>query len=317
MRVGEETQVDTFDPMTFSAGTAQVRCIGEERVTVAGQQVAARVVTTDLNGLTSKAWVDVNGEILKAETPFGFSMRKITQEEAMKPVEGTGSSNLLQAVAIKPTGKKPFRGAKRMVVTLSGATTNRTSPESDVQHTTPDGLVLTMPIAPLAPHTIGETDAASLQSDALVQADHVKIKEMAATIVGNVKDPWKQAQLLYEWVYANIAKKSVFSVPSALEVLKTREGDCNEHTTLYTALARSLHIPTRMAIGVVWSDDLNGFFYHAWPEVHINQWIPIDPTLGQPLADATHLALLYGNIERWTQLIPYLGQLKMDIVSIE
>ena len=317
LRVGEETQVDTFDPMTFSSGTAHVRCIGEETVTIAGQQVAARVVTTDLNGLTSKAWVGADGEILQAETPFGFSMRKITQEEAMKPIEGTGGSSLLQAVAIKPTGKKPFRGAKRMVVRLSGTKANRTPPESDVLHATADGIVLTMPAAPAEPYAMGGTEPETLQSDALVQSDHVKIKEMAASIVGEEKDPWKRSQLLFEWVYINIAKKSVFSVPSALEVLKSREGDCNEHTTLYTALARSLEIPTRMAIGVVWSDELDGFFYHAWPEVHIGRWIPIDPTLGQPLADATHLALLYGDIERWTQLIPYLGQLKMEIVSIE
>ena len=42
------------------------------------------------------------------------------------------------------------------------------------------------------------------------------------------------------------------SLPSALEVLKTRVGDCNEHTTLYVAMARSLGIPARIAVGLVY-----------------------------------------------------------------
>ncbi|MCC6697835.1 MAG: transglutaminase domain-containing protein, partial [Candidatus Hydrogenedentes bacterium] len=121
-----------------------------------------------------------------------------------------------------------------------------------------------------------------------------------------------------EWVYNNIEKRPVLSIPSALDVLATAQGDCNEHTVLYTALARCAGVPTRIAIGIVWSEDYRVFYYHAWPEVYANgRWTWIDPTLGQPLADATHIKLLTGGLESWWQLVPFLGQLKVKIESIE
>ena len=107
------------------------------------------------------------------------------------------------------------------------------------------------------------------------------------------------------------------SVPSALDVLDSREGDCNEHTVFFTALARAANIPTRIAIGLVWSDDSEAFCYHAWPEVYIGRWIGMDPTLGQVCADATHIRLLTGGIEKWPQLVAYIGRLSIHVLDVE
>ncbi len=109
----------------------------------------------------------------------------------------------------------------------------------------------------------------------------------------------------------------MISIPSALEVLEQRRGDCNEHTVLFTALARAAGLPTRIAIGIVWSDELEGFYYHAWPEVHLGDWIWMDPTLGQPVADATHIKLLNGGIASWPSLLPYLGRLEVEVLDVE
>ena len=68
----------------------------------------------------------------------------------------------------------------------------------------------------------------------------------------------------------------------------------------------------------MWSDELDGFYYHAWPEVHLDgRWIWMDPTLDQPLADATHIKLLNGGIESWPRLLPYLGQLEIEVLEVE
>ena len=42
----------------------------------------------------------------------------------------------------------------------------------------------------------------------------------------------------------------------------------------------------------------------------------MDPTLGQPLADATHIKLLNGGIESWPRLLPYLGKLEIEVLEI-
>ena len=67
----------------------------------------------------------------------------------------------------------------------------------------------------------------------------------------------------------SLEKKPTVSLPSAREVLRTRVGDCNEHTALYVAMARALGIPARIAVGLVYVR--GAFYYHAWPEVYIEE----------------------------------------------
>ncbi len=173
----------------------------------------------------------------------------------------------------------------------------------------------------------GEALARSLAADAFIQSDHPRIREQAEKILREVLPALApgaseseisahRARALYQWVFARIVKEPVLSLPSALEVLASRRGDCNEHTILYTALARSVGLPTRVAIGLVWSETFDGFYYHAWPEVWLgDRWHAYDPTLGQETADATHIKLLEGGIDRWPQLLPFLGRLEIEVSS--
>ena len=83
----------------------------------------------------------------------------------------------------------------------------------------------------------------------------------------NAVGPRAQAERLTRHVNAILEKKPTVSLPSAREVLRTRVGDCNEHTALYVALARALGIPARIAVGLV--SVRGAFYYHAWPEVYL------------------------------------------------
>ena len=119
-------------------------------------------------------------------------------------------------------------------------------------------------------------------------------------------------------------KKPTVSLPSAREVLRTKVGDCNEHTALYVAMARSLGIPARVAVGLVYVRGITGaFYYHAWPEVYVREgngrglWLPVDPTLNQFPADATHIRLARGGLDKQAAILPMLGQLKMRVQAIE
>ena len=110
-----------------------------------------------------------------------------------------------------------------------------------------------------------------------------------------------RVEKLTRYVNALLDKKPTVSLPSAREVLRTKVGDCNEHTALYVAMARSIGIPARIAVGLVYVRGVTGaFYYHAWPEVYIDEgsgrglWLPVDPTLNEFPADATHLRLARG-----------------------
>jgi len=125
-------------------------------------------------------------------------------------------------------------------------------------------------------------------------------------------DPVQVAERLNDWVYHALEKEITLSVPSALQVLASRRGDCNEHTVLYLALARALGLPARSAVGLVY---VNGrFYYHAWPEVWLGRWVAVDPTLGQFPADASHLRFLHGGLARQVELIGLIGRLQLEVL---
>jgi transglutaminase-like putative cysteine protease len=77
-----------------------------------------------------------------------------------------------------------------------------------------------------------------LKDTTFIQSKDPAIVSLVKDLVGNEKDMLKITSLIYEWVYKNIKKVPIISLPMATEVLRTRQGDCNEHATLFTALAR-------------------------------------------------------------------------------
>jgi hypothetical protein len=321
LEVGAVYEVDAFDPLTFSMGKTRIRCLAKEEMELDDTKYLATLVTMTSSGATTRAWIAQNGEVLKVEMPVGFVLKKISPEDALKYVQVTSSTDAISQLRIPATTKKPVRGARRMTVKLSGFDTTPGPPTDATQRRIQDGsLQIAMSSEPAVVSTPVHLEvdrSAYLRSEPLVQSDNPKIIETAKGIVGDETDPWKKALLVYRFVYETLDKVAVWSVPSALEVLAAKEGDCNEHTVLYTALARAAGVPSRIAIGIVWSEEYDGFFYHAWPEVYIDGWIWMDPTLGQPIADATHIKLLTGGVEKWPQLYPYLGQLKVDVLDVQ
>ena len=318
---GEEVYIDTFDPTTMDVGRAKLTCVGEETLEWDGETVAVSVIETSVGGITTKAWVTDEQDILRAETALGFVLERISPQEAMAPIEPTQKANLIRALAVQPTGPQPWRGVEMLNVRFSGIDDAVLPPSSPVQTRTPAGYVITTPEPPddeAAGEPLPEEERTKyLASDPFVQSDHPRIRKAAQEAVGEATEAWPRALALYKALYETIEKKSVLSVPSALDVLQSREGDCNEHTVLFVAMARALEIPSRIAIGLTWSDRLEGFGYHAWPEVYVGRWIPMDPTLGQPIADATHIKLLEGSIDQWPQLLPYIGQVQMEIIDVK
>lgn len=337
---GEVLRFDSFDPISMSSASARLECLGEETLRLAGETLVARKLAVHSGGFDSLAWVDPDGNVLRAETPFGFVLEKISAQEALAPLDTEGEAvaagsaesggpagaaadgpGWLGLTAVKAKGAKPFRGARRLALRLAGGPP---PPVDEAQSLLADGSLEVfagrrpgLPVAPTPP--VAPADLAPfLAAEPLLQSDHPKMIEAARQIAGGEKDPAKVALLLHEWVFRRLDKEPVLSLPSALEVLERRRGDCNEHAVLYVALARALGLPARVAVGLVWSDENAGFFYHAWPEVLVDGgWRRFDPTLDQAEADATHIKLVSGGVETWPQLLPFLGHLEIEVLAAE
>jgi transglutaminase-like putative cysteine protease len=121
------------------------------------------------------------------------------------------------------------------------------------------------------------------------------------------------AERLVHYVYGYLEKVPTAGVPTALEVMSRRQGDCNEHTVFFTALARALGLPTLMNAGLVYLD--GRFYYHAWPSVWLGEWVAVDPTFDQFPADATHISFIRGGIDRQVELMKVIGRVGIDVVS--
>ncbi|MBI4557938.1 MAG: transglutaminase domain-containing protein, partial [Candidatus Hydrogenedentes bacterium] len=264
---GEERVMDSLDPVTFAPAKAKVKCLRRETLTVAGGPVETKMFEVSSGSMVVRTWLDAEDQVARLETPFGFTLQRIRPEEACTQRFGQDSEDLLNMAAVRPTGQPVFRGARRMVAKLT-TTSDATVPTDSTQRELERGVIAISP--PDISTDTGATppeplpDLEELAPDPFVQSDQAEIANTAYEIVGDEADPWKKSERLYEWVYENIRKEPVLSFPSALDVLKTRVGDCNEHTVLFVALARAADIPSRIAIGVVWSDQYAGFYYHAW-----------------------------------------------------
>jgi transglutaminase-like putative cysteine protease len=146
----------------------------------------------------------------------------------------------------------------------------------------------------------------------LIQSRDPRIAAQARLILGRERNPSRAAELLTHWVHGHVRRALTTGVPSAERVLERRLGDCNEATTLYVALARAAGLPARTVAGLRY---LQGrFYYHAWPEVYLGAWVPVDPLLDQFPADAAHLRLAIGGLARQVELVPLIGRLRLEVL---
>ena len=266
-------------------------------------------------GMEAFSWITQEGETLKEESPLGYSLLKETRVEALKRDKRGPAVDIISMVKIPSSDIANSGDVKMMRARLSGAPFNGFELEGGRQ-SWKDGVLEVRSVAGAGPYAIpydGKDHAADLEATMLVQSDDRAIRAQSARIVGKEQDAREAAKKLNAWVYETIDKQAVVSIPSAVEVLQQKVGDCNEHTTLYTALARAAGIPTRMAAGIVYMK--NGFYYHAWPEVWLGEWTAIDPTFGQFPADATHIRFVTGDLAKQSEILKLVGKLKVEVLE--
>lgn len=129
-----------------------------------------------------------------------------------------------------------------------------------------------------------------LEESKNIQSNEKRIKEIAKKIVGVSKTKFEMVVKLAKWVNENVKYDIKYSDKNydALWVLENMRGVCAEYTTLFIALARSLGIPARYVHAYAYGS--NGWESHAYAEVWIGKWIPVDVLWMQiGWVDATHI----------------------------
>ncbi len=317
---GKEQLFPTFDPSTLSQQITTVTVEGRERIKIGGKMEPALRIRQRFKGISVVSWVDGNGRTLKEETPMGLSLVREKEEEA-KILADSRSLSLdlivqtavpLETPMVNPTEKNFLK------IKLSGFNLAHFPLNGGRQRLSEDVLEIKREdLTKLRPYKlpIREPSLASyLQSTPFLQSDHPKIRAITGRVLGGETDGLKAVKRIREWVYHGLAKVPTVSIPNALEVLQTRKGDCNEHTVLFNAMARAVGIPAKTVVGVVY---LRGaFYYHAWSEVWLGQWVSVDSVLNQFPADVTHIRFLEGEIDRQIDILELIGKLKIKLVEV-
>lgn len=318
---GQRHRLALFDPSTLSSRQVDIVVEDTERLLIEGVEVDAYRIRMDYFDTQSYVWVDSTGQTLKEEGLLGMSMIKTTPEEARKGLAGRASlfdvvratsagtnrtikdprSTIYLKVRLKGVNLKGFEldgGRQR----LDGDIVEIFSEKIDVR----DEKLLPMLDSGLKSY---------LKSTDFIQSRDPRIIRQSRSIAAGLKSPLKIMDKIMIWVYENLEKRPTLSIPSAVEVLEMKVGDCNEHSVLAAALLRAAGVPTRMAVGVFYFEDR--FYYHSWIEAYWGKWLAFDPVLGQSPADATHIRFMTGGLSRQVEMVRVIGRLEVEILEVK
>ena len=325
---GARHQWSIFDPATLRNAPVTIEVGNRELIRGPGASpIPAFRVDMEFAGLRTTSWITDTGDVIREQSPLGLvTVRETAETARAMAVSPRVRFDMLRAAAVSPRMlMRPFvriaepRDVRSMRLRLYGVDASDLS-RGDMQGITQrlnDDTIDLIDPRDLEPGRPDPDAERYIKPEAFIESDAPEIREEAAKAVRGAVNPRDQAERLTRYVNALLDKKPTVSLPSALEVLRTKVGDCNEHTALYVAMARSLGIPARIAVGLVYIH--GAFYYHAWPEVYVDDgvWLPVDPTLNEFPADTTHLRLARGGLDKQTAILPLIGRLKIDMLAVD
>ncbi|MBC8285032.1 MAG: transglutaminase domain-containing protein [Nitrospinae bacterium] len=297
----------------------------EETLEYLGSSIDTFVILQRFSGMESTLWVAHDGTVFRETTNMGFESFKEEPEIAQKVDEAMTISSVITMSLVKPDKPVPRSQTKfDLVYRIHPVNSREALPEDHRQKVLKvekqkDGKYITTlgvksepeKLGLLISKEIGELDPKYLEETAEVQSNHKMIRALARELSADSKSKWQLAKDINLWVHLNLRKEMVDTI-TALDALLERRGECQSHTFLFTALARASGIPTRIVNGLVYSEEYEGFLYHAWPEVFVGEWRAMDPTFGQDRADATHIKLTENSGENPFRLMEFVGKIAIS-----
>lgn len=270
--------------------------------------------------------------IQKASTPLlKMEMRTASAEEALAPL-GEVTFDLAADTMVRVAGLTRPESARSVQyrVVVDGASPQKIFVEALCQkiEVVDDETILITVSAVDSVAGSRESDPVPneyLESSQFLAADSPLIQDLAKK-GGKGTSPTEIAQSLEKFVNGYVSDKNFSTVlASAVEVAQSRAGDCTEHAVLLAALLRAKKIPSRVAIGFVYSESHHAFVGHMWTEAWIaGQWQGLDATLGRGRTGCGHLTISTSSLsdhsnQPTTEFLPMihlLGRTKIDVIEV-
>ena len=319
---GQSTSLTTFDPASLSVVPVRIEALRQEPLHILGTNMQTTVLASTLSGLRTLLWVDAQGRTVRADTGMGWTMEACSPAEAFDAYRSgrkTPQDDMLQRLSVTCQPPLLLAGpARRLKLRLSGLVMSPEELTTSRQHAAPavgNAILLTSVHSTPPATNIAPPAAKYLAATLAIQSTDPEIVAAARKIVQGCATPLEQVAAIHDWVFTNLCKEIVVALPNARDVLRSRQGKCTEHALLAVALARAVGIPAVVKVGLVWHE--GAFYYHAWPAFYVGDWVETDPTLGQPFADASHLALAEGELAEQARILKFMGRLRIEVLEAE
>lgn len=306
LKIGKQGIFKIWNPLALAAQDVKFHVKRKEKIAFEGKDAEVFRIALLFNDLEISCWVSPQGVVLRSENVSGLVFEK---QDAYKIF------NALRAKREKPADlPNLFSISSNQILEnpekISYLKVRIRTPQEDKVREIRRSDFSKLATGPL----LGKPELSPyLQPSLWIQSDHPEILRKAEEITKGSASTLEKVQKINFWLGETIAPIPTMGIPRASEVLKFRSGDCNEFTVLFTALARAAGVPARMQAGLVYQS--GRFFYHAWPEVYLGEWVAFDPTFGQAPADATHIPLIEGDMDKQIALASQIGRIKIFILE--
>ncbi|HLB73300.1 MAG TPA: transglutaminase-like domain-containing protein [Sedimentisphaerales bacterium] len=337
-RIFESTMMQAFDNQIEIGGKKDIDLLGRivsltEVITTMTMPLAGTTVTT--------TYVDDELRMQRSITPvIGMQLEIVACAKEFALGENDVFEMINKMFVKSPAPLGDADAASAITYTLSpidGAELVIPSTDNQRSQRAEDGRVtLTvqpagMPVGGTFPYEgQDQTIIEATKPNRYLQSDHEEIIELARKAVGGTKDAGEAARRIEAFVGEFIENKDLsVGYASALEVARSKQGDCSEHAILTSALCRAVGIPAQMVTGVAYVDDwsgMQGFGGHAWVQVYIGRnagkWVGLDAAFkgaGRGGYGPGHITLAVGNGEPadFFNLATSLGKFKIQEAKVE
>lgn len=272
-------------------------------------------------------WIDRQGRLVRAASPRGFGVERTAFELAYENFRRRDTVRLMRASATpragdvvaataSAAGVRPDARLTTLRLRLGGGSFEGLDLDGGRQRLSGDTLTLTTErsAALVARYRLPDADPAArdyLLPDALIESTDLRIAAQARLLAAGEGDPKRAVERLTHWVAGAVRDDTAGELTGAVGVLRRRRGDANDRVVLFVAMARALGVPARPVAGLLYARDR--FYYHAWAEVYLGDWVAVDPTFDQLPADAAHVRLATGTLARPMDLARLLGRLTLEV----
>ncbi|MCC7420570.1 MAG: transglutaminase domain-containing protein [Planctomycetaceae bacterium] len=294
----------------------------------------ARISNDLVPDMVTRVYLDETGKTLRTDDDLlgkVMTLFTVPQAEAMKELSGPqldiATNTLVPCGPIKQAHKTPkatYRitlkddDPEKYLSEGETQTIHRISAETVELKVTTVKLPRELKSVPIDEDYVRPTQF--LQSRDPRVVEHAK-----KAALGVETSPLHAAVQMERYVHRNLKKKNFSTaLASAAEVAQTLEGDCTEHAVLLAAMLRAQGIPSRVAVGLVYVENVQAFGGHMWTEAWLGgHWYPLDATLGQGGIGAGHIRLAESSfaadapspVTVFMPLIKVLGRVKIEYVA--